>query len=63
MNWDQIENKWAAMARRVRADWTGAMHDDASKPNPTRENSAISRPDVSVLTDTQPSEAKAAAGE
>lgn len=22
MDWDQIENKWAAMTRRVRADWT-----------------------------------------
>jgi hypothetical protein len=21
MDWDQIENKWAAMTRRVRADW------------------------------------------
>jgi hypothetical protein len=21
MNWDQIESKWAAMTRRVRADW------------------------------------------
>lgn len=22
MNWDQIEHRWAAMTRRVRADWT-----------------------------------------
>ena len=22
MNWDQIESNWAAMTRRVRADWT-----------------------------------------
>jgi hypothetical protein len=22
MDWDQIENKWAAMTRRVRADWS-----------------------------------------
>jgi hypothetical protein len=21
MKWDQIENKWAAMTRRIRADW------------------------------------------
>lgn len=21
MNWDQIENKWALMTRRIRADW------------------------------------------
>lgn len=21
MNWDQIESKWAAMTRRIRADW------------------------------------------
>lgn len=24
MNWDQIENKWMAMARRVRPDWPAA---------------------------------------
>jgi hypothetical protein len=22
MNWDQIENKWAAMTRRIRSDWS-----------------------------------------
>jgi len=22
MNWDQIEDKWAAMTRRVRTDWS-----------------------------------------
>ena len=22
MDWDQIESKWAAMTRRVRADWS-----------------------------------------
>ena len=30
MTWNQIEDKWAAMARRVRADWKGATLDDAS---------------------------------
>lgn len=24
MNWDQIEDCWAAMTRRVRPDWPGA---------------------------------------
>lgn len=63
MNWDQIENKWAAMARRVRADWPGAMQDDASQPAPVRENSAIILPVIDALTDTQKSEAKATAVE
>jgi hypothetical protein len=27
MDWDQIENKWAAMTRRVRADWSGDRAD------------------------------------
>lgn len=31
MNWDQIENKWAAMTRRVRADWV-ADRDDFKTP-------------------------------
>jgi hypothetical protein len=22
MNWDQIENKWATMTRRIRSDWS-----------------------------------------
>ncbi len=32
MKWDQIENKWAAMTRRVRADWPGAAQENASQP-------------------------------
>lgn len=31
MNWDQIETKWAAMTRRVRADWTIARPEGLSK--------------------------------
>ena len=31
MNWDQIETKWAAMTRRVRADWTIERPDLVSK--------------------------------
>lgn len=38
MTWNQIENKWAAMARRVRADWKGAMQDDASQPADEHQN-------------------------
>lgn len=32
MNWDQIESKWAAMTRRVRADWPTDKPDAAPKP-------------------------------
>jgi hypothetical protein len=32
MDWDQIENKWAAMTRRVRADWSADRSDAAAKP-------------------------------
>ena len=33
MNWDQIETKWMAMARRVRPDWTAsAITRDTSRP-------------------------------
>lgn len=38
MTWNQIESKWAAMARRVRADWRGAANDDALEPAIQREN-------------------------
>ena len=31
MNWDQIESKWAAMTRRVRADWTSDTPDAITK--------------------------------
>lgn len=26
MKWDQIEDKWAAMTRRIRADWKDVPH-------------------------------------
>lgn len=32
MNWDQIETKWAAMTRRVRADWTNDRADIKAPP-------------------------------
>ena len=32
MNWNQIESKWAAMTRRVRADWTTERNDESLKP-------------------------------
>ena len=38
MTWNQIENKWAAMTRRVRADWKGAMQDEGSKSAEERNN-------------------------
>jgi len=31
MNWDQIEDKWAEMARRVRADWMTDEPEAAAK--------------------------------
>ena len=31
MNWDQIESKWAAMTRRVRADWPSNRPDAIAK--------------------------------
>ncbi len=34
MKWDQIENKWAAMTRRVRADWS--TDTSQSKATPLR---------------------------
>ncbi len=32
MDWEQIENKWAAMTRRVRADWATDRADIKSVP-------------------------------
>ena len=63
MNWDQIENKWAAMARRVRADWPGTVQDRASERGQISETPQIILPGIAALTDTQPSEAKEAAAE
>lgn len=31
MNWDQIEHRWEAMTRRVRADWTIARPESLPK--------------------------------
>ncbi|MFN7051640.1 MAG: hypothetical protein ACK4NH_05950 [Gemmobacter sp.] len=30
MDWDQIENKWAVMTRRVRADWATGSADSTT---------------------------------
>lgn len=48
MNWDQIESKWAAMTRRVRADWPT----DRSAAIPKIDRRAR-RPEInaSILTD------------
>ncbi len=50
MDWDQIENKWAAMTRRVRCDWT-TDRADMKKPLARR----VTRIDVThaTLTDRQ----------
>lgn len=32
MNWDQIEHKWAAMTRRIRADWKGSPDGQTTHP-------------------------------
>ena len=34
MNWDQIENRWAAMTRRVRPDWPTAGQKGVVYPKP-----------------------------
>jgi hypothetical protein len=31
MNWNLIENKWAAMTRRIRSDWSADRLDDAGR--------------------------------
>ena len=34
MNWDQIESKWAAMTRRVQAEWPCKSEDRLTVPEP-----------------------------
>ena len=54
MDWDQIENKWAAMTRRVRADWTADRPDrkGALAHRVTRiDVTAVTRAERSVVTD------------
>lgn len=52
MTWNQIENKWAAMARRVRADWKGAMQDDAAQPTDERRDPlADKKPGTVIVVD------------
>lgn len=45
MNWDQIEHRWAAMTRRVRADWTIARPEALPKL-PRRGGGADEAPTV-----------------
>lgn len=49
MTWNQIENKWAAMARRVRADWKGAMQDEVAQPTAERRNALSDKEPGTVL--------------
>lgn len=59
MNWDQIENKWVAMTRRVRPDWPGAAQD--GKAPPARRQGGTSTTTVSVsFTTGQAPDARAA---
>ena len=48
MDWDQIEPKWAAMTRRVRADWT--THRADIKTPLTRR---IARPELAPAAERQ----------
>ncbi len=40
MNWDQIENEWAAMARRMRPDWL-ATSPCGSAPQPLSDTEGV----------------------
>ncbi len=56
MNWDQIENNWAAMTRRVRADWV-ADRDDAKTPlarSTTRIDVTIPDRQTGIVVDASP---------
>ncbi len=56
MNWDQIENNWAAMTRRVRADWV-ADRDDAKTPlarSITRIDVTIPDRQTGIVVDASP---------
>lgn len=43
MNWDQIETKWAAMTRRVRADWTIERPDMSAKGSRSAARGEVTR--------------------
>lgn len=51
MNWDQIEIKWAEMARRVRADLPLPVALDKAGAEPSKPTGAATpRPDVLPVT-------------
>ena len=41
MDWDQIERKWAAMTRRVRADWPIDRLDKTSSITPRLNKTGV----------------------
>ena len=54
MDWDQIENKWAAMTRRVRADWA-IHHSELNVPSVPRVTKSDGRPgSPAMVADRQP---------
>jgi hypothetical protein len=46
MDWDQIENKWVAMTRRVRADW--AIDRSDAKAPMARRGTRIDGPTATI---------------
>ncbi|MES2913541.1 MAG: hypothetical protein V4753_00365 [Pseudomonadota bacterium] len=50
MNWDQIETKWAAMTRRVRADWPIERPDPSSKASRGPARGEVSQGVLADLT-------------
>lgn len=63
MTWNQIESKWAAMARRVRADWRGSAHNDAMQPAIQRENRVTGTDFGLVVSADKPQETSTASTE
>ncbi len=50
MNWDQIENQWAAMTRRIRADWQVSPMTPRANAGQSGKTSAI----IQALPDPLP---------
>ena len=57
MNWDQIESKWAAMTRRVQAEWRPRGEAAGSVPRSVRQVSV-----TAVATDVLIGQAKGFSG-
>lgn len=55
MDWDQIENKWSAMTRRVRADWpaNGDAADGAAAVLPVSRRPKIADPGAALVAGQQ----------